>query len=473
MRFFWKNRENILSAKLKLTAWNSLLMILMASLVFGLILSFSDDIIAVNSETVLTNVVEANADELEFEDGVLELDDIDFFKSGVYTLLYTQKGERLAGNLPIEFVNEPPLKDKGLGQVNIEESVYYVYDRLVLVEDYPTPVWVRGVMAVDEIASAMSGILRMALLSLPFFIVLATIGCYFIAKRTFRPIDQIINTAKQISHSENLSLRIHLKNGDAEMQKLAQTFDTMFERLEKAFEAEKQFSQNVSHELRTPTAVILAQCEYSLDSKSTEQDRYEALEIIQKQARKTSRLISDLLSLIRLEIGLEKDFGKNEFTKVDFSELVTMVCEEQTVIKPQHINFIFHISHGIFLNADQNMMIRLVTNLLSNAFRYSKEKGEVKLSLSEDDQAVVLTVEDNGIGIASEEKEKIWQRFYQADKARVADSNSSMGLGLAMVKQICKIHNAQIGVSSELGKGSCFTIAFQTSPKTHIEGKIL
>ncbi len=444
------------SAKLKLTAWNSLLMILMASIVMGLILSFSDDIIATSSKAILTDVVEENANELEFEKNRLEIDDVDFFEDSVYTLLYTEEHERFAGSLPEEFTEEPPLKDKAISNITFKGTTYSLYDRLVFVDDYPKPIWVRGVIAIDEVASAVSGILRMALFSLPIFILLATIGCYFIAKRTFRPIDKIIDTAEKISSSENLSLRINLKNSDTEIQKLANTFDTMFERLESSFEAEKQFSQNVSHELRTPTAVILAQCEYALEESADDLDRQEALKVIQKQAQKTSKLISDLLNLMRLE----RDIEKPEFVKLDLSELVTIVCEEQSVISPPTITFNYSIMPNIMLNANQTMLIRLVTNLLSNACRYNKENGSVNVTLTENDKEIILSVEDKGIGIAPEHKDKIWHRFYQVDSARTADKNSSMGLGLSMVKQIVKVHHAEINVTSEINVGSCFSVSF-------------
>jgi len=446
-----------LSAKLKLTVWNSLLMVLMASIVMGLILSFSDDIIATNSKTTLINVVDDNTDELEFEDGMLEIDDIDFFKNSVYTLLYSQEGERIAGTLPEEFLNEPPLQDKGMAKIAIDGTVYYIYDRLGLVEDSDILMWVRGVTAVDKVGSATNSILQTTLFSLPIFILLAAIGCYFIAKHTFRPIDKIIHTAEEISSSENLSLRINLKNGDTEIHNLSNAFDKMFERLESAFEAEKQFSQNVSHELRTPTAVILAQCEYTLESNTTDKDRQEALEVIQRQAKKISRLIADLLSLIRLERGIEKP----EFVNIDLSELVTFVCEEQNVIAPKNTTFNYNIMPNITLNANHPMMIILVTNLVSNAFRYRKEKGNISVILTENDAEIILSISDDGIGIAKENQTKLWQRFYQVDSSRTANHDGNTGLGLSMVAQIVKLHGAKIRVESELGKGSCFTVNFQ------------
>ncbi|MFI3256972.1 MAG: HAMP domain-containing sensor histidine kinase [Spirochaetales bacterium] len=445
-----------LSAKLKLTLWCSLLMLLLAGIVMALILSFWDNIITTNSKSSLMKVVNENGSELEFDKRELEIDDVDFFKDGVYTILYSENGERIAGNLPATFDAEPPLLNKTITEITENNTKYYLYDWLAPVENSDKPIWVRGVISIDESAGAINSILQAVLFFLPFFVIFATVGCYFIAKHTFRPIDKIIKTAEKISCDENLSLRINLKKGSKEIYKLARTFDKMFKRLETAFESEKQFSQNVSHELRTPTAVILAHCEYALNSNASIEDKQEALEVVQKQAMKMSKLISDLLGLIRLERGIEKP----EFIPIDLSELVTIVCEEKAVIALNNITLDQTIMPNIMLNANQTMMIRLVTNLVSNAFRYGKENGTVKVSLTENDHEIILTVEDDGIGIAPEHKEKIWQRFYQIDSARTAEKSESMGLGLSMVRQIAKIHNAKINLVSEVNKGSCFTVQF-------------
>ena len=445
-----------LSAKVKLALWNTVLMILMASIVMGLIMYFSGNIIATSSKTLVIRVVDNNTKELEFDDGMLETDDIDFFKDSVHTLLYTENGERIAGNLPEEFLNEPQLRDKSLTETTIDQTLYYVYDRLVNIKNYHSPMWVRGVIAVDEVASATNSILRIAFFSMPIFILLGGIGCYFIAKHTFSPIDKIVKTAKEISDNENLSLRIDLKGGSDEIQKLADTFDNMLNHLERAFESEKQFSSDVSHELRTPTAVILAQCEYALDSNATPKDNNEAFETVQRQALKMSRLISKLLSLTRLDRGIEKA----EFKQVDFSELLTIICEEQQIIVPKGTTLSYSIEPNISAHLDYTMITVLITNLINNAYRYGKENGNVHISLTKNEEKIILQVKDDGIGISKENQSRIWQRFYQVNTSRTAQKDGSVGLGLSMVEQIAKLHHAKISVESEINKGSIFNITF-------------
>ncbi len=442
------------SAKLKLTLWTTALMIIVAGVLMGVMFALVENIVISNSKTQLSKVVDRNADELEFDDGKLDVDDIDFFKDGVYTLLYTQDGERIAGSLPEEFIVEPPLNNKQLSEATVDGTLYYTYDMLSPVEDHHQPMWVRGVIAVDAVANATNNILLIALFSLPLIVLLGAFGSYFVAKKTFKPIDKIIKTTEEIS--EDLSLRINLKNESSEIQKLADTFDAMFERLEKSFETEKQFTSDVSHELRTPTAVILAQCEYALSKNGTLEDKNEALETVQRQAGKMSKIITDLLNLTRLDIGIEKA----EFKNIDLSKLVQEICYEQNLIAPVGIVLSHNISPNIKGRFDQAMLTRLLVNLISNSFRYRKENGIVLVTLSEDASEIILSVKDDGIGIEKEHIDKIWQRFYQVETSRTSNQEGSMGLGLTMVKQIAQLHLATIDLESEPGAGSLFTVKF-------------
>ncbi len=445
-----------ISAKLKLTIWTTLLLILMASILMALMLSMSDNIIASNSREQLLEIVDDNADELEFDDGELDLDDVDYYKKGVYTLLYSEDGEFLSGNFAEEQLISQLLNDKKVTETTVDDTLYYVYDVLTSVEKSDMNIWVRGIIAVDEVASATTSIMQMALFSLPVFIILGAIGSYFISKNTFKPIDKLIKTAEEISDSENLSLRINLEGASAEIQKLAYTYDNMFERLENSFEAERQFTSDVSHELRTPTAVILAQCEYALGKNVLKQDKQEALETVQRQAMKMSKLISNLLSLTRLDSGVEKA----EYSCVNLSDIIGNICSDSEVIAPKGIKLNYDVTPNITGKFDEAMITRLLENLLSNAFSYSKDKGEVNVTLNENTENIILTVKDDGIGISQEHQAKIWHRFYQVDASRTASQNGSMGLGLAMVAQIAKLHNAKIEVQSEPLKGSTFIVSF-------------
>ncbi len=227
----------------------------------------------------------------------------------------------------------------------------------------------------------------------------------------------------------------------------------MFERLENAFEKERQFTSDASHELRTPVSVITAQCEFTLEKPRTGEEYENALETILRQSKKMSRLINDMLDYIRLEMRAES--YKKE--TIDLTELVESLCFDMALIKEKDIVLSWEVEKNICFSGSRLLLSRLLTNLISNAYRYGKEEGHIFVCLKRREHQITLSVSDDGIGIAQEEQLKIFQRFYQADTSH---SGSGTGLGLSMADQIVRFHKGSIRVESALGKGSTFYIFF-------------
>ena len=225
----------------------------------------------------------------------------------------------------------------------------------------------------------------------------------------------------------------------------------MFERLEQSFEAEKQFTSDASHELRTPTSVILAQCSFVEKHGDGIEDYREAIQVIDRQARKMSLLIERLLEMTRLDLGTQK----LRVDRVDLSDMCTVLCEEQDTGE-RRISISTEIEDGVTVAGDQLLLSRVIVNLLDNARKYGKENGHIFLRLYKKKEFAVLEVEDDGIGIEKDRLEKIWQRFYQADGSR--GTGSGLGLGLSMVQQIVRLHGGELSVESTAGAGSLFTV---------------
>ena len=163
-----------------------------------------------------------------------------------------------------------------------------------------------------------------------------------------------------------------------------------------------------------------------------------------------NKMISQMLEFTRLETNSDR-YEKN---KVDFSELIKLTCLDFQYIKEKNISLESSVEEGISVCGNYELLTRLVSNLLSNAYRYGKENGHIKVTLTSVGDEVRLSVADDGIGIANEDKEKIFDRFYQADKSR---SGSGTGLGLSLVKEIAEFHAGRVTVESEPGKGSIFS----------------
>lgn len=440
--------------KLKITILNSLLMSLIVCFILCFMVYVSDFVIVSSGENQLKFIVHENAEEVDWDDGALDLDDIEFYENSISTLIYSVDGYHLAGSKEDHgLFSSIPLQNMKVSSVSVDKVDYLLYDFLVESRKHDD-VFIRGILSVTEISQTVNMIFFITLITLPLFILISAVGSYLITKISMKPLTKMIETAEMISQGEDLSLRIQLGSGRDEVHKLGDTFDVMFTKLEELFLAEKQFSSDVSHELRTPTAVILAECECHLHENTTAEEKQEALEVIEKQGKIMQQLISALLNLVRLDNGVEKIDLANE----DLSELLTVICEEQLHLLPEKSRLLTEIPENIHCALDYSLMIRVISNLIHNGFKYGKSGGFVKVTLENQKEKVLISVSDDGIGIGEEHIGKIFHRFYQVDTARTEEKEVGMGLGLSMVERIVKLHHGEIFVESELGKGTTFHI---------------
>lgn len=446
-----------LSVKMKVTLWYTGLIMAVLSVIFAAVLYAADDVLLLNLQDDLENEVYGNASSLELRrDGSLRLDDLDFLHDGVMLAVYDAGGGLIAGLTPVQ-LPQTEFKSELLQTVTNSSQTWYVFDLYMKVAGSPGGVWLRGTTSLSSIYATRDEILLQCALLFPFLILLSGFGGYLLTKKALKPVRQITAAAERIGSGSDLSQRIDLHNADREMMELSQTFDSMFSRLEKSFDAERQFTADASHELRTPTAVIIAQAEYALQhAKADEKD--EALQKILAQAQKMSRLLAQLLMLARA------DANKIQFEieKFDFSELAEIVLEEtEQLAADKNITVKSNIEPDVEVEGDQTLLMRLLLNLLDNAVKYTGEGGEVAFTLRKTADGVICAVRDTGCGIAPEELPKIWRRFYQSDGNR---GQSGAGLGLSMVQWIANLHGGTVSVESTPGEGSTFTFTIPLKP---------
>ena len=309
-------------------------------------------------------------------------------------------------------------------QVETDAGVWYVYDTCRTIPGYGN-LWVRGVVSQAEADAGLHAVVRLALILLPFFVLLVALGGYSITRRTLGPLQDVTDTAQRISQGSDLTQRIRMGPGEDEVHRLAHTFDRMMDKLQSAFESEKQFTSDVSHELRTPVSVILSQCEFALSEDAEDAERRSALQVVAAQARKMSTLIAQLLTLARTDSGRQS----LHMETLNLSELAEIICEEQAdAAAARNIALHAEIAPNVLLRADETMMMRLFMNLVQNAISYGREGGNIWVTLRDAEGAVEGCVRDDGIGIAAEHLSKIWNRFYQVDPSRTA-SRSGAGRG--------------------------------------------
>ncbi|MCD7769402.1 MAG: HAMP domain-containing histidine kinase [Oscillospiraceae bacterium] len=311
-------------------------------------------------------------------------------------------------------------------------------------------VWLMGLLSADTVNTVGP----MTFVALPLLVLLAALGGWFMAKKALDPMREIDASAREISGGEDLSRRIDVGRGQDEIHKLAGTINGMLDRLERSFQAERQFTSDASHELRTPTAVILAECELAEKTAEEKEDFLQSLSVIERQGRKMSALIGTLLAYTRREQGTEK----LQIERIDLSELTEAICQEQPRVNRQDITLRAHIQPGVFVRADSGLIMSLIQNLVTNAYKYGRAGGHIWVTLSVKEGIAFLSVKDDGIGISKEDQAKVWNRFYQADPSR-ENQDGSLGLGLSMAQQIARLHGGRIELTSQEGRGSEFVFS--------------
>ncbi|MDD2468245.1 MAG: ATP-binding protein [Desulfobulbus sp.] len=304
------------------------------------------------------------------------------------------------------------------------------------------------------------------LIVMPLCILTVCLVSGWIIKRSLKPLDVFSFSIRRIT-PKSLGDRLEVKAEAQELCGIAASFNEMLGRLQKAFESEQRLISDASHELKTPVSVIKAHCDVLLQKERTVDEYREALETIREISNNMGRLTKDLLSLARLDAG--------RFSPMGFREISLKNCVQKalrlTLPLAEHrsVNITLSLAEDLIVNGDEDRLSEAFLNLIENAICYNRENGSVEISAGKENGVVRLTVADTGTGIAEEDRERIFDRFYRADVARGTEGT---GLGLSIVKSIIKNHHGTIEVESKPGRGSSFSVILPQPllPVVHFPG---
>jgi len=278
---------------------------------------------------------------------------------------------------------------------------------------------------------------------------------WLVAGRALTPVRDVAQAAQRITGS-NLGLRIPSRHAGDELDYLILTFNRMIERLEASFRQMKQFSADVSHELRTPITGIRGQLEVALMTAGTTEQYREAMFNALQDIDRLSQIVRALLLLSQAESG-QLALLK---TRLDLGLVLEDLAEQfQIPAEGAGVRLSAECARSCFVDADRVQIERMVTNLLSNALKFTPEGGEVRLRAQPLDGSVEVVVEDTGRGIPAKDLPHIFDRFYRVPGSGTAPApEQGLGLGLSFVSWIVKAHNGVIAVRSAPGEGTRFTI---------------
>lgn len=442
----------MLSIRKRIVIWYTVWMVAIVSLILAALSSGSGMLVERRTKALLTEKVHGRAEEIEVSQGRISIgEDISFFEDGVYMAVYSSSGNLIAGRIP----HGVPLGDYPENQVlavpGDDDSSWYVYwIQLSFADD--SSARIIGAIRVQDMSIFFSAFAGVSFWLIVVIAALSSIGGYIIVRRSFRPAERVIATAGEIAGGSDLSKRIGLDEGSGEIHQMAAAFDKMLSRLEEAFERERQFTDDASHELRTPISVILAECGYARGHIDEKEKAVEAIDAIEAQAGRMSRLVSALLSIARSDKGTLVPVR----TDVDLSELGEIVLDTmEDDARAKGISLYGDIEPSVHLSCDHDMLMAIMVNLLSNAIGYGREGGMARLAIKDMGTEVLISVSDDGIGIGEKDLPRIWDRFYQADPSR---RGGGAGLGLSIVRILAESHGGSVAVESVLGEGSAFAV---------------
>ncbi len=326
--------------------------------------------------------------------------------------------------------------------------------RLAVSQDRTMKVYIA--YPISEINEVLGNLFSIFLLLIPIAIVISISGGWFLAARSFKPVDDITRTARAIT-AHNLDQRIQSSGVDDELGRLVATFNEMISRLQLSFAQIQQFSSDASHELRTPLTIVRGELELALRSKKLSPEEYRSvLSSALEETIRMSSIIENLLSLAKSDVARPTAY----FSDVWLRPIIQELYEDGIMLaENKHITVTLGTLDDALILGDAVRLRQLFLNLIDNAIKYTPENGLVEISLFRDNGTVKVRVKDTGMGIPTDDLPKIFDRFYRVDKARSRELGGS-GLGLSISKWIADIHGGTISVESEINVGTVFTVIF-------------
>jgi heavy metal sensor kinase len=437
--------------KFRITIWYAALLLIL--------LSFFSSIVY---ETILRLLYNSNIDLLKadsaqvesilmFEGSMIKFaEPYKIVATNTYFIIFDSKGNANLQNEALPEITNLPINEKKVRYIDINKQTWAVYDKAII-NNGQLYGWIRVGRSMFQVVAALERLRIILFSAVPLYILLSSLGGYFLADRALKPIDYITKTARKISQGD-INQRINLPKKEDEVGRLVTTFNEMLEKISISIKKERQFSSDASHELRTPVSIISAYAEQALSTGRKEDEYIEALKNILNESKKMSFIISQLLLLYRGEEGQYKP----SYEKFNLNMVVEEIINEyKNIISDNKIFMRFNPKEKILIKADQTLITRLFINLLDNAIKYNKDKGSINIGLEKDQNMVKITVEDSGLGIPPKDIPHIFDRFYQVDKTM---NIMSTGLGLSIVKWIVEMHNGQIAVDSKINTGTKFSI---------------
>jgi len=301
-------------------------------------------------------------------------------------------------------------------------------------------------------------------LVIPLTVILASSGGYFLARRSLAPVGAMGLQAGRI-RADNLHERLPVENAKDELGHLAQSFNSLLDRLNQAFDQQRRFVADASHELRTPVAILCGEADVTLSQSDRSPEEYrESLAILRAEAHRLKHIVEDLFTLARA------DAGQHPLVLGDFylDELVSECARNmRTLASAKKITLRCDAHKEMLIRADEPLLRRMILNLIDNAVKYTPTNGEINILCAQQDSLYTVAIRDSGEGISPELQPRVFERFFRADKVRSRSESGGggAGLGLTISLWIAEAHGGKLELTSSDSSGTTFTVSLPKQPE--------
>jgi heavy metal sensor kinase len=315
------------------------------------------------------------------------------------------------------------------------------------------PVLVRAARSEEPVRRELRELLVIQAFAVPLALALAAGGGYYLARRALGPVARMVEKARSIS-AERLGERLPVENPADELGQLAATFNETFRRLDRSFDQLRRFTADASHELRTPLTALRSVGEVGLQERPDDKLFAEVVGSMLEEVDALTRLVDTLLALSRADAGhvrLAREVVElAELARSSVQHLDDLAEEKRQALSVQ-------AAETAEVLGDRLVLRQALINILDNAIKHSPEGTPIQVEVGRNGDRGWIAVSDRGPGVAPEDRERIFERFYRVDKARSREQGGA-GLGLSLAKWGVESHDGQILLDSELGRGSTFRI---------------
>lgn len=296
---------------------------------------------------------------------------------------------------------------------------------------------------------------KILVITFPIILIILFLIARFFAGKSIKPITSIIETSSKIT-KDNLKSRIELPVNKDELFILSETINDLLDRMEEAVQREKQFTSDASHELRTPLAVIKGTLEVLVRKPREKQEYVDKINFCVSEVDRLNSLVDELLLLARFENQKQNNKIENVYLNALILDCLTRFSEK---VKSKNIQIKTSFSDDFYVISDHYLLSIIISNLLSNAIKYSNQNDDVVINIEKKNNQTNLIISDNGIGISSQDLDKVFNSFYRSNATNHPEIKGT-GLGLSIVKRLCTILALEIKIESIENVGTTVILSF-------------